>query len=121
MRSASARCSEVKNGVVAIKRSIWSAPAERSGDGALDLMLSYERLIIVQYLQLICFESVDSLHLCGPRGSFEPSCRTPRILICYVNQPMLNRILMYIVKSGKIRVLMCKLYFPEIVPHFTAC
>jgi len=56
-----------------IFRNFWSAPAERSGDGALDCWDLPFDIILIEYLQLIYFETVNRLHLCRPGSALKPS------------------------------------------------
>ena len=79
--------------------SIWSVPAERSGDGALDCAeLPLKRnLIFVENFQFVSFETVDCFHLGWLGRAFKPTCRAPGILVGHVYQAVSDWILMHIV------------------------
>src|SRR5438552_339864 len=119
MRSASERCASVKNGVLAMNVSMWSGRQSEATTALwIQVALRFSQdVIVIENFQLVYLEPIDRFHLRGPRRSFKPSRRTPRILISHRNQSVLDWILMDVVESGKIRILMRKSCFPEIVPN----
>jgi len=75
-----------------------SAPAERSGDGAL--YGDHNRidvLEIIRHLQFIGFETIDGFYLSSGSGAFKPRHRTPRVMSRNWDEAMLYRILVSII------------------------
>ncbi len=78
------------------------------------------RLIFIEYLETIRWESIDGIDLCGSRRSLEPTGRTPWIGVGSERQPMLHGILMHIIQACKVGFFMGEARLPEIVPDFPA-
>jgi len=73
-------------------------------------------IVVVRDTNLIDSHSIDGADLSRSRTPLKPGGGAPGILICYANQAVLDRVLMDVTQSGKVRSLEGKTCVPEIVP-----
>ena len=87
-------CSSVKGKAAAPFAVANSAAALHIGPCLLPIG---RYVVVVVYLYGVDFHSVDRFDLCGGRGAFKPSGRTPGILVRNFYESVLDRVLMGIV------------------------
>src|SRR6185295_9166511 len=85
-----ARAASMRAGVLTRSDIVWSAPAERSGDGALDYLSTVgaysflpfsRRFIFVVHSYVIQLKTVYRLNLSWSSSTLKPSCGAPGVFI----------------------------------------
>src|SRR5438445_4511937 len=94
----------------------WRATALQK-KGSADLRGDGKHLEIIEDAKLIDLETIDRFYLRGRGRALEPGCRAPTILVRHRHQPVLDRILMNVVETGKVGAFVGQTCFPTVVPH----
>ena len=100
---------------------LCSAPAERSGDGALcgDHNCS-TALEIIRHVQFIRFETIKGFYLSSGGSALKPCCRTPRVLVRDGHKTMLYCVLMGIIQTREVGFFIGQSRFVKVVPYLPA-